>query len=79
MTWDEARELAEMAIADREGTGLQLVDRVANAILAAADCRPKISGEIAVRVDSRLPAGDWRLEPTRDYEGYPRFPLRGRR
>ncbi len=60
MTWEEARELAETAIADREGTGLLLVDRVANAILAAAGGLP-VEGEIPICVDSRLGDAEWAL------------------
>lgn len=62
MTWDEARELAEMAIADREGTGMQLVDRVANAILAAAG-GPPADGAIPILVDPRLEPEGWGLHP----------------
>jgi hypothetical protein len=74
VNWSEARELAEMAIADREDSGLQLVDRVANAILAAANSTP--DGGIPIRVDPRLRDDEWELRPR---PPSPMFPSLARR
>jgi hypothetical protein len=66
-----AGQLAAAAIADVEGTGLPLQDRVAAAIMAAVEMEADSdgiigmvpdSGRIRIRVDPRLRRDEWRLE-----------------
>lgn len=64
-----AGELAAAAIADVEGTGLPLQDRVAAAIMAAVEMEAddhgiigRTPGQIPVRRDPRLRPDEWYLE-----------------